>query len=395
MRETLQVLHESQIAQAELHSLKLQLRFGDPLHPASRSYASPVSAVGPLSSKASLGESNSPLLFDHVPLDATRHGVYHSREASISDGSFSAPSQSPIPFCPPFLPTGNTISTLSTAPHPGGFGGLVYNQQVTDSMVQTMSSMERSTLYTHPQASLSESSVLSGASPYQHHSISQALYENDFATFSTSSVNSSSPIYNTTGIGHFNESLASFFEMMDDPHPVSPPVQPTIPYEPPITVALEEVSPPSGSEMDIEGSPVPTTEEPGYDRFPGQRIGANIMDLDHAFSGDPVRRTILSRIRASTWLKSHLLEPTFGVQDGVTHGLDLSGLGLKKKESVYRAFLEDGTGGCLFPSVDGGKGSWCGKKEKRPLRALAHIRGHLGHRPFVCDGCYKCDERDE
>jgi len=197
-------------------------------------------------------------------------------------------------------------------------------------------------------------------------------------------------------MGHFNESLASFFEMMDDPHPVSsPPVLPTIPYEPPITVALEEVSPPSGSEMDVEGSPVPTTEDPSYDRFPGQRIGANIMDFDHAFSSDPVRYTILSRIRASTWLKSHLLEPTFGVQDGVTHGLDLSGLGLKKKESVYRAFLEDGTGSCLFPSVDGAKGSWCGKKEKRPLRALAHIRGHLGHRPFVCDGCYKCDERDE
>lgn len=395
MRETLHVLHESHVAQAELHSLKLQLRFGNPLHPASRPYASPVSAAGPFSSKASLGESNSPLLFDHIPLDATKHGVYHSREASISNGSFSAPSQSPISFCPPFLPTGNAISTLPTAPHPSGFGGMVFNQQVTDNMVQTMSSMERSTLYTHPQASLSESSVLSGVSPYQHHSISQALYENDFATFSTSSVNSSSPIHNTTAIGHFNESLASFFEMMDDPHPVSPPVLPTIPYEPPITIALEEVSPPSGSEMDVEGSPVPTTEEPSYDRFPGQRIGANIMDLDHAFSSDPVRRTLLSRIRASTWLKSHLLEPTFGVQDGVTHGLDLSGLGLKKKESVYRAFLEDGTGGCLFPSVDGGKGSGCGKKEKRPLRALAHIRGHLGHRPFVCDGCYKCDERDE
>ena len=143
-----------------------------------------------------------------------------------------------------------------------------------------------------------------------------------------------------------------------------------------------------------EGSPVATTEEPSYDRFPGQRTEANITILDHAFSNDPVRHTILSRIRASTWLKSHLLEPTFGAQDGITHGLDLSGLGMKKKESVYRAFLEDGTGGCLFPSVDGGKAGECGKKEKRPLRALAHIRSHLGHRPFACDGCYKCDERD-
>jgi hypothetical protein len=368
---------------------------GDPLHPVSRSYASPVSAVGPFSSKAPLGERNSPLLFDHISLDATKHGVYHSREASTSNGSFSAPSQSSISFGPPFLPTGNTLSTLTTATCPGGFGEMVFNQQATGSMIQTMPSMERSTLYTHPQASLSESSVFSGTSPYQHHSISQALYENDLAAFSTSSVNSSSPIYNTTGIGHFNESLASFFDLMDDAHPVSPAAQPAIPYEPPITVAIEEVPPPLGSEMDLEESPVSTTEEPSYDRFPGQRTEANITILDRAFSNDPVRRTLLSRIRASTWLKSHLLEPTFGAQDGVTYGLDVSGLGLKKKESVYRAFLEDGTGGCLFPSVDGGKGGRCGKKEKRPLRALAHIRGHLGHRPFLCDGCYKCDERDE
>ena len=396
MSETLQVLHESRAAQAELHSLKLQWRFsGDPLHPVSRPYPSPVSTVGPFSSNASLGESSSPLLFDHIPLDAARHGVYHSREASTSNGSFSAPSQSPISFCPPFLPTGNMTGTLPTAACSGGFGEMVFNQHLTGSTVQTMSSMERSTLYTHPQASLSESSVFSGTSPYQHHSISQTLYDNDFATFSTSSVNSSSPIHNTTGMGHLNESLASLLELMDDAHPVSPPALPTIPYEPPITVALEEVSPPSGSEMDVEESPVPSTEEPSYDRFPGQRTEANSTILDRAFSSDPVRLTILSRIRASTWLKSHLLEPTFGAQDGITHGLDLSGLGLKKKDSVYRAFLEDGTGGCLFPSVDGRKGGRCGKKEKRPLRALAHTRAHLGHRPFVCDGCYKCDERDE
>lgn len=374
--------------------MKLQWQFnGNPLHPGSRPYPSPVSAVGPFSSKTSLGESNSPLPFDHIPLDSAHQGIYHSREASIPDPASSAPS--PISFCLPFLPTGSTTSTLSTAPHSGGFGGMGFNQQVTDGIVQTMSSMERSTLYTHPQASLSESSVLSEASPYRHHSISQPLYENDFAAFSTSSVNSWS---NTTGMGHFNKSLASLFELLDDAHPVSPPpVLPAIPYEPPITVALEEVSPPSDSEMDVEGSPAfgPTTEEPSYDRFPGQRTEANITILDRAFSSDPIRRAILSRIRASTWLKSHLLEPTFGAQDGVTHGLDVSGLGLKKKESVYRAFLEDGTGGCLFPCVDGGKEGACGKKEKRPLRALAHIRGHLGHRPFVCDGCYKCDERDE
>lgn len=199
-----------------------------------------------------------------------------------------------------------------------------------------------------------------------------------------------------TGIGHFNESLASFFDLMDDANSVSPPVLPTIPYEPPVTVVLEEVSPPSENEMDVEEeSPVSTTEEPAYDRFPGQRAEANATILDCAFSSDSVRRTILSRIRASTWLKSHSLEPTFGSQDGITHGLDVSGLGLKKKDSIYRAFLVDGTGGCLFPSAEGGKGGRCGKKEKRPLRALAHIRGHLGHRPFACDGCYKCDERDE
>ena len=376
--------------------MKLQWRFnGDPLHPVSSPSTGPVSLVGPFSSNASIAEGHSPLLFDHIPLDATKHGLYHSREASRSNGSFSPPSQSPIPFCPPFLPTGDTTSILPTSIRSGGFEEMAFNQQATVSAVQTMSSMERSTLYTHHQASLSESSVFSGASPYQHPSISQALYENDLAAFSTSSLNSPSPMHNTTIMGHFNESLASLFELIDDAHPMSPPTLPAVPYEPPVTVVIEEVSPPSENEMDVEESPVPTTEEPTYDRFPGQRTEANTTILDHAFSNDPVRRTILSRIRASTWLKAHLLEPTFGTQDGVTHGLDLSGLGLKKKESVYRAFLEDGTGGCLFPSVDGKKGDRCGKKEKRPLRALAHIRGHLGHRPFGCDGCYRCDERDE
>jgi hypothetical protein len=389
VRETLHVLHESRTAQAELHSLRLQWRSTcDPLQPVP--YVG-VSPVGPLSSNASLGESNSPLLFDYLPLDTTKHGVYHSHEASTSNGSFSAPSQSPISFSPfPFM--GNTTSTPPTAAH---FGGMVFNQQAPVNTVQTMSSMERSTLYTHPQASLSESSVFSGTAPYQHHSITQALYENDLATFSMSSVNSSSPIHDKTGMQHINESLASLFGSMDDTHSMSPPAPPAIAYEPPITVVLEEASPPSESEMDVEESPIPIMEETTYDRFPGQRTEANVTVLDRAFSSDPVRRTILSRIRGSTWLKSHLLEPTFGAQDGVTHGLDLSGLGLKKKESVYRAFLEDGTGGCLFPSVDGRKGGRCGKKEKRPLRALAHIRGHLGHRPFVCDGCYKCDKRDE
>jgi len=395
VRETRQILHESRAAQAELHSLKLQWQFnGD--HPVGRPYASGISTVGPFSSNTSLGEGNSPPLFDHIPLNSTTHGIYHSREASISNGSFSAPSQSPISFCPPFLPTSNTIGTLPTATHSGGFGEMVPNQQPTVGTVQTMSSMERSTLYTHPQASLSESSVFSGASPYQRHSISQAFYENDFATFSTSSVNSSSPMHSTTGMGHYNQSLASLIELMDNhTHPASPPALPAIPYKQPVTVLLEEVPPPLEDEMEFEESPVPTSEEPAYDRFPGQRVEANTTTLDRAFNNDPVRRNILSRIRASTWLKSHLLEPTFGAQDDVTHGLDLSGLGLKKKESIYRVFLEDGTGGCLFPSMDGGKGGRCGKKEKRPLRALAHIRSHLGHRPFVCDGCYKCDERDE
>src|SRR5260370_39896315 len=175
---------------------------------------------------------------------------------------------------------------------------------------------------------------------------------------------------------HFNESLASLFELTEDAHPASPPVPPAMPYEAPITVVLEEVSPPSDNDMEVEESPAPTTEEPIYGRFPGQRTEANFTVLDRAFSDDPVRRTILSRILASKWLKSHRLEPTFGVQDGVTQGLDLLGLVLKRKESIYRVFLEDGTGSCLFPSTDGRQAGRCGQREKRPHRALTHRRDH-------------------
>lgn len=125
-------------------------------------------------------------------------------------------------------------------------------------------------------------------------------------------------------------------------------------------------------------------------RFHGQRFQSDPTIVDRSFKKDPTRRTLLSRIVDTRWFKEQTMEPMFqSPADDVSQGLELP---LRPfKDSIYKAFVaKEGT--CMFGDVEKNE---CKKVETRIQRALGHVRGHLGHRPFVCDGCIRCNTRKE
>ena len=134
-------------------------------------------------------------------------------------------------------------------------------------------------------------------------------------------------------------------------------------------------------------SPSPSSPAP---RFHGQRFQSDPTIVERSFRKDPTRRTLLSRIVDTRWFKEQTMEPLFqSPADDVTHGLELP---LRPfKDSIYKAFVAK-EGQCMFGDVEK---SECKKIETRIQRALGHVRGHLGHRPFVCDGCIRCNTRKE
>jgi hypothetical protein len=125
-------------------------------------------------------------------------------------------------------------------------------------------------------------------------------------------------------------------------------------------------------------------------RFHGQRFQSDPTIVGRSFKKDPTRRTLLSRIVDTRWFKEQAMEPLFqSAADDVSHGLELP---LRPfKDSVYKAFVAK-EGHCMFGDVEKNE---CKKVETRIQRALGHVRGHLGHRPFVCDGCVRCNARIE
>ena len=125
-------------------------------------------------------------------------------------------------------------------------------------------------------------------------------------------------------------------------------------------------------------------------RFHGQRFQSDLTVVERSFKKDPTRRTLLSRIMDTRWFKEQTMEPMFqSPADDVSHGLELA---LRPfKDSIYKAFVAK-EGQCMFGDVERNE---CKKVETRIQRALGHVRGHLGHRPFVCDGCTRCNTRKE
>lgn len=77
------------------------------------------------------------------------------------------------------------------------------------------------------------------------------------------------------------------------------------------------------------------------------------------------QRRALNRILASDWLAKNEMEPAYGNRSVLCDLLSAQN-------------QTDGTLQCLF---DG-----CTKRFDRQDRAIAHIRVHLGHQPYSCDG---------
>lgn len=122
----------------------------------------------------------------------------------------------------------------------------------------------------------------------------------------------------------------------------------------------------------------------------GQRVSRNDLLLEYSFKGqnplETTRRGILDRIMKKDWYLNNDREPECGTSDDdVTLGL--MGIGTR---SVFTAFLDEHSKGqwkCAFGSAKHPcKRNMRKKTFDRVERAVDHIRSHLGHRPFVCDG---------
>jgi len=122
----------------------------------------------------------------------------------------------------------------------------------------------------------------------------------------------------------------------------------------------------------------------------GQRVSRNDLLLEYSFKGqdhlESTRRGILDRIMDKGWYLNNDREPECGSSDDdVTLGL--MGIGMR---SVFTSFLDEhgkGQWKCAFGSAKHPcKRNMRKKTFDRVERAVDHIRSHLGHRPFVCDG---------
>ena len=129
---------------------------------------------------------------------------------------------------------------------------------------------------------------------------------------------------------------------------------------------------------------------PRSSRGRGQRVSRNDLLLEYSFKGpDPLESTrhgILDRIMKKDWYLNNDREPECGTSDDdVTLGL--MGIGTR---SVFTAFLDEHSKGqwkCAFGSAKHPcKRNMRKKTFDRVERAVDHIRSHLGHRPFVCNG---------
>lgn len=153
---------------------------------------------------------------------------------------------------------------------------------------------------------------------------------------------------------------------------------------------LPAVSPPS--EMSEPERHSPTLQS--RSRVPGQRVDVDTKMLDNSFRDNDVhsrvRRRVLDDLQREQWFHLNQDEPKMDVhahRDILQHGLGMVG------RSIYTVFLvedkESNQWRCLFGS-DNQQCKKSGKRFERVERAIEHVRSHLGHRPYACDGtCHK------
>jgi hypothetical protein len=171
-------------------------------------------------------------------------------------------------------------------------------------------------------------------------------------------------------------------------------------------VKLDQVDIPSQnhhlySSLPALSSPSDMSEPPGRrsptlqnsSRVPGQRVDVDGKMLENSFRENDgqsrVRRHLLDDLQQQQWYHLDQEEPKLDVhlhRDILEQGLGMVG------RSIYTVFLvndeECNQWRCLFGSEEVS----CKMTERRfwrVERAIDHVRIHLGHRPFACDGTCK------
>jgi hypothetical protein len=106
-------------------------------------------------------------------------------------------------------------------------------------------------------------------------------------------------------------------------------------------------------------------------RFPNQKKVNVVEDMCRWFPEESDFGKLLKRICASEWYHNGELEPTFGSgSKDLTFGL---ALGFEAGQSILLGFIGNK-----------GKCHYCGRSSPKKDRMVAHVREHLGLRPFVC-----------
>ena len=107
-------------------------------------------------------------------------------------------------------------------------------------------------------------------------------------------------------------------------------------------------------------------------RFPNQKKVNVVEDMCRRFPADSDAGKLLTRICAAEWYHRGDLEPIFGSEgsDELVRGL---ALGFDPGHSVLLGFVGHA-----------GECSYCGHTSPKRDRIIAHMREHLGLRPFVC-----------
>jgi hypothetical protein len=166
-------------------------------------------------------------------------------------------------------------------------------------------------------------------------------------------------------------------------------------YIPPQNHHLQSPLPTISSSSDMFDPPEghsPTLRN--HSPIPGPRVDVDGKMLENSFRGNDdqsrMRRNLLDDIQRQPWFYLNQDEPKLDQhlhRDILKHGLGMVG------RSIYTVFLvEDKYSNqwkCLFGSEEV-RCKKTGKRFERVERAIEHVRSHLGHRPYVCDGtCHK------
>jgi hypothetical protein len=168
--------------------------------------------------------------------------------------------------------------------------------------------------------------------------------------------------------------------------------QPQVPQSFVVASPLHPASPPSNISSEADRPSPVIARLNNNPRHPGQRVDVDQFFLDGSFNKNDdrsrLRRAILNDIKYQGWFLNHEKEPQIESRnDPFCRGLGTVG------RSIYTVFLDEDKESNQWRCLFGGDNNVCKKAEKRferVERAIEHIRSHLGHRPFACDGtCLK------